>query len=354
MMTETTPIGPRKLRKARLKRKLGALLGVEGNGASCARERKLSRLLWPSSLRHMREFPTSVELKPTPSGEWEVFLHGNKLCRSASLNDLHDRFNGKSCLIAATGPSSRTIDWQHLSEELFVFGVNGAIAITNDTNTRLKGFIATDPDFFQNRMSLVKASMEEASIIVLSVLGLGYVAESEPELLRQKSDATFVIEPINRYYCVPRLRPAELTPILETDPDLISGDQKDDFSQERLGWSHDLRKGVFTARTIAFTALQTAAFMGFKTISLTGADFTSDGRVYQEPDGPRPSKIDSDFDRIIKYAFLLGQQACQSKEIIVYNTAVNSRLNELLPYQNPKELLRNQRAYPDNPGTEPA
>ena len=338
-MAELKDSARRKLAAVRTRRQLWPclqpLLRLGGEGAV----RKVRQMLWPSSMKHMHEFPLEVDLLPDPADGWHVKRPAAAACRTAGLSNLASARRGR-CVIAASGPSARTFPWQEVPNDVFVLGVNGAVAVTENAGRPLDGFLATDPDFFQTRMSLVGQSVRQAQVVVLSFLGLAHVARDMPELLREAASRIYVIEPVNRYFAIPRLKPQELASLLATEPSLVVGGELSEFAQERLGWSNDIRKGVFTARTVAYTALQTAAFMGFDDILLAGADFTAGGRAYAEPDGARPSKIDRDFDRIIGKAFALAFDQCRQRDIAVYNSSSTSRLQEILPYRHPDRLVQ--------------
>jgi Kdo-III transferase WaaZ len=274
----------------------------------------------------MRDFPVGVKLQEQQDGSWRVHPP-RSVATLASIERIKATHDGR-CLIVASGQSAKGFDYSALPENTFIIAVNGAPVILDEVNCDYHGYVATDPDFFEHRMPIVTNAVGKAKLSCLSFLGIGRIAATNPRLLSKNGRKIHLIEPVNRQYLLPRKEDRDLQAMLEKHPDMTSANISG-FSRERVGWSSDIRSGVFTARTVTYTAFQVARYMGFSKIGFIGADFTDGGRAYNEGESPRPSKLATDFDGIISQAFEIGITKCKNDGVGLYNLSPDSRLSEL-------------------------
>ena len=121
----------------------------------------------------------------------------------------------------------------------------------------------------------------------------------------------------------------------------------------RVGWSRDLRHGVFCSRTILFRALQMAAFLGYERLYVLGMVLNYKGpeaRAYDEGKKARPTKIERDYAPFIQPAFEVLREEMNQSQLRVFNLSDKSRLPEsLLPRLSFEEALAREANRPSSP-----
>lgn len=244
---------------------------------------------------------------------------------------MEKRHAGKACFVLGTGPSISNLELDLLGEHA-VFGVNGAIAVMQKHGLQPAHYSVTDLDFFENRFGMIRDVVESGSDCFFSAGGLRVMAEKGIDLLG--SDNLYLAEVVNRPTGTARRSQQDFLSWARNEPGLTLPDppRQDD---SRVGWSRDLRHGVFCSRTILFRALQIAAFLGYKRLYVLGMDLNYKGpeaRAYDEGKKARPTKIERDYDPFIRPAFEVLKEEMSRSGLQVYNLSDKSRLPEsLLP-----------------------
>ena len=159
-----------------------------------------------------------------------------------SLRNLKDKYAGKRCFIIGNGPSLRAVDLDLLKDE-YTFAFNRIYYIFDQTDWRPTFYCTQDT-------KMAQASWKE---------------------IQKKITTPYFFAPIN-------LKWFDNIPF-ETDfffkPD-VAGEQVPVFSEN----VHEL---VGMGNTVAYTAMQLAAYMGFSEIYLLGVDHSF--QTYQDKDG---------------------------------------------------------------------
>jgi KDO transferase-3 len=261
------------------------------------------------------------------------------------LSKVENAFRGEACFLLGTGPSIKALDLKAL-HQFPLIGVNGAIAVMQPLGLRPRHYTVTDLDFFANRFSMIRAVIESGSDCFFSAGGLRIIAERAPELLRQ-GEHFYLSEVVNRAHDQPRRSQETFLEWASQIPSLVlPSPPRDDDS--RVGWSRDLRHGVFCSRTILFRALQMAAFLGYRRLYVLGMDLNYRGpasRAYEEGKDARPTKIERDFEPFILPAFRVLQQEIDEGRLEVFNLSNASRLPEsVIPRLSLEAALERERA----------
>ena len=273
--------------------------------------------------------------------QWDKRLIG----RTQSLTDVRQQHAGETCFVVASGPSINDLDLARLQGHAVV-GVNGSIAVLEKHGVIPKHYAITDFDFFENRHDLVTRVIESGADCFFSPAGLRAIAERAPELLARPQ--FFLTQVVNRLFGQPRLDLPAFRDWAAQQPDLVLPETpRDDDS--RVGWSRDIRLGVFCSRTILFRALQIAAYLGYRTIHVLGLDLNYKGpaaRAYEEGSNMRPTKIERDFEPFVLPAFQVLAKVMQDQEDLeIYNLSSKSRLPaELIPRLTFDEALASATA----------
>lgn len=167
------------------------------------------------------------------------------------------------CHLIASGPSIREIDYARLAPRE-VIGVNGAIALAARQAVRFDYYCFNDTGFVRARPDLVDQVLAQDLLLFTTPLCLAHILHRRaPETLRCR---VFLIE--NPQW--PALGAARSVDELMADD--VSGAFTLFDRSLALGFSRDLRQGFFEAGTVAYIALQIAAWLGFEEIVLHGID----------------------------------------------------------------------------------
>jgi hypothetical protein len=100
---------------------------------------------------------------------------------------------------------------------------------------------------------------------------------------------------------------------------------------QALGFSLDIRRGVFDGCTVAYTALQVLASLGFGRIFLHGVDLVNTAntpRFYESLGAMQPSHLDCYFHSIIEPSFRHAAALLRDRCVQVMNLSMKSALGE--------------------------
>ncbi|HDR9485868.1 TPA: hypothetical protein QDC20_001524 [Burkholderia aenigmatica] len=233
------------------------------------------------------------------------------------------RHAGQACHLIATGPSVNTIDYRAL-HMTHVLGVNGAIALTERQGVSFDYYCIVDTGFVRNRPDLVERVIGEPLTLFATPHVLWHIAERiGVERIRCR---VFLLDdmlfPAGRR--APRAR--ELRTTYDTQALALFDTPKP------LGFSLDLRCGVFDGRTVAYTGLQVLAALGFTRLYLHGVDLTDAKRTprfYEESASTmQPSHLDENFPGFIEPSFRHASALLTRRGVDVRNLSMESALGE--------------------------
>lgn len=306
---------------------------------------KLFRASLPRPYKHLTHAGPRFHLSGNnPDLNRSILWDGKVLGRTQSLAAVEGKCQDQSCFILGTGPSIKELDLTRLRGQA-VIGVNGAIQVMQTHGLSPSHYTVTDIDFFQNRFEMIREVILSGADCFFSFGGFRVIAETDPSLL--ESPNLYLSEVVNRPYGQPRRTQANFLSWARNEPNLVlPTPPRDDDS--RVGWSRDLRLGVFCSRTILYRALQTAAFLGYKRLYVLGMDLNYQGpqaRAYDEGTQARPTKIARDFEPYILPAFQVLKQVMETEDKFqVYNLSDKSRMpEEVLPRMRFEDALASQK-----------
>ncbi|RQH04712.1 hypothetical protein [Paraburkholderia dinghuensis] len=224
--------------------------------------------------------------------------------------------------LIATGPSVNEIDYRALPMRR-VMGVNGAIALQERQGVRFDDYCIVDCGFVRNRPDLVERIIGEPLTLYATPFVLWCIAEQLD--IAQMRCRIFLIDEL--------LRPAGQR-ALTVDELRVAHDYKSLAlfdAPESLGFSLDIRRGVFEGRTVAYAALQVLASLGAKRIFMHGVDLSDAAhtpRFYESPGQMQPSHLDSNFHDFIEPSFRHAAALLRSRGVHVTNLSMKSALGE--------------------------
>jgi Kdo-III transferase WaaZ len=281
---------------------------------------KLRDPFLPRSLSHMRRLPPAFGLEPLGDGAYAVYWRRHRLTETLPLSELR-RPMDPECFILATGPSIGEMDLMPLRGRSCM-GVNGSIVLSDELPFTYH--LMSDRNFFRARPDLVDRALASGSDCILSFTGLALICERAPE--RLTGARVFIANAVNVEYGVSQLPAQVFDAEAARDPAfaLAPGISPSDG---RVGFSWDIRRGIFSGQTIVYAALQIAVWLGFRRIFLLGMDLGGGPtRFYEQGSKGEPTRLDEDYEPYILPAFALAGELLRSKGLEVYNLSPTSRL----------------------------
>jgi Kdo-III transferase WaaZ len=225
-----------------------------------------------------------------------------------------------ACHLIATGPSVNEIDYNALELQQ-VMGVNGAIALQDKQRIRFDYYCIVDAGFVRKRPDLVARVVQERLTLFATPLVLWYLAQYFP--MEQLRCRVVLIEDIQYPACKRALCTQELISA-HRGPELVL------FDEDRtLGFSLNVRRGIFDGRTVAYTGLQICHSLGFDTVFMHGLDLRNAARTprfYETSENMQPSALDEDLETFIRPAFRHAAALLKSRGVRVLNLSPHSAL----------------------------
>jgi len=297
--------------------------------------RKILRILYGKRLKHMINMGTAFHLQPTSHPQiWDILWQGKKLGETSPFPEPLENTN---LWLLATGPSVNDLDLTKLRDQSLM-GINGAIAICAKHRITPTYYASTDYDFFDHRMPLVKEAIASGAHCFFSFNGIARICRQAPEMIARGKIS--LLETVNRYYGIPQMDRATFRQSAAADPDIVLSD----LANSKVGWSHDVTKGVFASNTIAYSACQIASHLHARHVFILGMDLGSGSgnqiRAYETGDKARPSSLASSYEKSILPAFSLMASLDLSTQF--WNLSAQSRLPaELIPKISFDQALSN-------------
>ncbi len=299
-------------------------------------KKKLRNRKFPPEMKHLRSLHPNFELREEDNA-WAIYWKKKYINHIQPFSVLHNHYHD-SCFIFANGPSLSEIDIEQFSDA-HCFGVNGAIVKFRDSSVRPQFYTIADPRFLSIHFDLVTEVLESGCQSFFTFNTLSQICEIDASVLMDRP--LFLYDMINQYYQQPMLSHEACIEHFKKNPLLTFQEPFDN----RIGFSQSPEAGVFGGRTITFQALQMAYQMGYKQIFLLGLDLGNSGtRFYESPTDkkkPYSSKLDQDYEPIIKPAFQFASQLIQDNKVKIYNLSEHSRLpDSIIPKCSVQEALK--------------
>jgi KDO transferase-3 len=255
---------------------------------------------------------------------YRIHWKGRQVGQTQPLAALH-KADDPQCYLIASGPSLSQIDLDRLAGKV-CFGVNGAIAAASDSCIDFRYHLVSDASFVQDRFSMVRRMIESGADCLFSFGALNRLCEQDATLLAH--DRLFLLAEINSFYNSPRLEPPAFTD-WATRQDYLTLHPDPRYRSGRVGFSRDIRRGVFTAQTVVFEALQVASHLGYRQIFILGMDLTAfpgQARFYEQGESVARTRLDRDYAPYIQPAFEVARDVAAAAGFEVYNLSPDSRL----------------------------
>lgn len=241
-----------------------------------------------------------------------------------SFAELRNSCRG-AVFIVASGPSAKEFPLQRYANYPMM-AVSGSISRFVEENLSPYFYLCVDSSFVRNHLELLLQATQLSQHMALSTRVIDAIPESELRALQRVGVYHFdrVNRPLNGRKAMSY---RQLAWAARKDPDLEC-----DFSlfrqkPNRIGFSRNLDKGYFSARTIPYVGIQLAYYLGFSQVFLVGVDLdSSKGHFYQQGSDAAPIRLDGDYDDCILPSFEFMAKRVVNSDFRVYNLSMDSRL----------------------------
>ncbi|GLK90511.1 lipopolysaccharide core biosynthesis protein [Pseudomonas turukhanskensis] len=231
--------------------------------------------------------------------------------------------------ILASGPSTKAFALEQYGQYPMM-AVNGSICRFTSAGMAPDYYLCDDSSFVRNRLPMMLQAVERARHLLLSLRVIETLLGTVPDALEGRS--VFRLERAGRCDAAHRhLSPRQFARLSRDDGDIECNYSWLRQKPNRIGFSRNLGKGYFNARTAPYGAIQLAYHLGFNQVFLVGLELSSAaGRFYEREEEAVPSRLDGDFEEYILPSFQLLAERVIKPQFQVYNLTGKSRLPERL------------------------
>lgn len=226
--------------------------------------------------------------------------------------------------VIASGRSAKDFPF-HAFADVPMITMNGAISMFIDTPINPFFYVCTDRDFSNQQPELFTEALRR----------------SERVALWEDHYASAHVEAKGELYFLRKTPKARFLDHLRKDHELIRNRPFPGSGRKPLGFSKNLQRGFFDARTVAYVALQIAYHAGFNKVFMVGVDLNQNtGRFYEHQHSKlSPCGLDQHFDSRILPSFQLMADSVVGDDFRVYNLSPSSRLpRSVIPYKSLEEV----------------
>ena len=260
-------------------------------------------------------------------GQGERYLctaSGERLARIKAFSEVAGRLKS-SVFVIASGPSVASFPMQAYRDRPFI-SMNGSILACKRHGIRSYFYICDDQSFARDRAEIALEGLKSAEHVGMSLEVLSRLYDIDNTCLDGVS--IFLLERANRFVDQPHLSHRAFAWSIRNDPELLSRFSLFSQSANRIGFSKNLDKGYFVARTIPYVALQLCYQLGCPKVILVGVDMNQEkGRFYETGAAAAPSALDSTYKKTILPSFKFMSKTVVKDDIFeVYNLSENSRI----------------------------
>lgn len=241
-----------------------------------------------------------------------------------SFSDCHGQLFG-SVFILASGPSANDFSLKKYSQYP-IMAMNGSILRCSSEGVPPLFYLCDDASFAKDRPEIALLGLNLAKHVAMSLAVLEQLHKYDINCLAGRS--IYLLERVNRFHGKQSLPDRAYAWSIRNDEELISGFSFFRKKPNRIGFSLNMEKGYFVARTIPYVGLQLAYHLGFEQVFIIGMDLQPKvGRFYESGDAALPSTLDEDYvDYILPSFKFLSCKVSFPRVFDVYNLSISSRL----------------------------
>lgn len=251
-------------------------------------------------------------------------VHGERLARVKAFSEVAGRLKSTAFVIAS-GPSVARFPMRAYRSHPFI-AMNGSILACQQHGITPFFYICDDQSFAKDRAEMALEGLKSAEHVGMSLEVISKLYDLDNTCLNGVS--IFLLERANRFVDQPHLSHRAFAWSIRNDPELLSRFSLFSQSINRIGFSKNLDRGYFVARTIPYVALQLCYQLGCPKVMLVGVDMQQGkGRFYEAGSAAAPSALDSTYEKTILPSFKFMAKTVVKDDVFeVYNLSEDSRI----------------------------
>lgn len=285
--------------------------------------KQIYRYTHPRSMRHNETLWPYMKVTRALSGEIVSVSYKGLPVPLADLSQLYKSCSGQ-LLLTATGPSIKSIHFDKVSPPEISMGVNGAYYLQKHINFLF--YVIVDMGFFDQKMILIAEIISNHEITLFTTAhGLARLIDRKG-LDAIKCKIALIEDASCKIYCdkiAPRFLQAAYADkschhFLYGRPD--------------IGFSTDIRQGIFDAGTVIYWALQIAVYLGFNEIFIAGLDMNNfeQPRFYENNNNAEPSYLSNYLEKIIIPAMRHASDIMRQSNVKITNLSLQSAIDDTI------------------------
>lgn len=282
--------------------------------------KQIYRYTHARALRHNENLWPHIKIRRAKTDNIQRLSYWGKQVKIEDLIALRATITG-DVTILATGPSVKSLDIEKLASTTFV-GVNGAYNLRD--RITFAYYVIVDRGFIDKRFDLVTDIINDEKLVLFTTVHCFNDILQRADL-RDVKCRLAIIEDLSFKVFRGIVRPEEYA--LNYQGKMGISLSETPFIS---GFSWDICQGVFDAGTVAYWALQISVWLGASRILLAGVDMNnfSAPRFYESDNDKLPSLLESNFNAVIKPAFIHASRELERAGIKAYNLSLESALDE--------------------------
>ncbi len=286
---------------------------------------RLRRLLLGERYKHMYMCHPKFSLR-RETEFCQVLWDHQLIATIPYAHQLQGQYHG-SCFMIATGPSLKQFDLTACSAYHSI-SLNLAIHKFNQQQLKPTHCLIIDRRVFENEWPSIVASIQSGANCFFPFEGLSIIAERDPSLLQQQN--IFLIESASRKFAIPRYSVQECIANFSQQKDFYLDQQLLAYCRS-IGFSSNLKKGLFSGKTVATWGTQLAYALGYQNLFIAGMDLGGTGKqhFYAEQNNGPPDFL-KDYEPHIRACFELAAKFYQSQGCGLYNLSTQSTLPDAI------------------------
>ncbi|ORM74563.1 hypothetical protein HA48_03535 [Pantoea wallisii] len=273
-------------------------------------------------LRHNENFWPYLKIRRSKAGHITHLTYRNEEIQLEDLESLRSKAMGDFTILA-TGPSINNLELNKISETR-ILGVNGSYHLRN--KVKFSYYIIVDRGFIEQRFDMVLQVINDPDLIFFTTLHCLNDILKRTKITMIKCRLAIIEDLSYKVFCA-MVPPSDYAKVYQKNEGLRLFD-----IEPASGFSWDIRLGFFDAGTVAYWALQLAVWLGADRLLLAGVDMNNfeKPRFYENDENKLPSLLATNFNNIIRPAFLNASRELELAGIKTYNLSLDSGLgNEI-------------------------
>jgi KDO transferase-3 len=270
-----------------------------------------------------------------------LFLHDGET--SISLQNFQECRRGYSgsVFILASGISASDFPVAQYRHLPFI-AMNGSILRLAQDKIIPIFYLVDDKGFVESRSEIAKTGFEYSKNVAMSFPALQALHNLFPNLLKTKNTEgrpLYLLERVNSRH--KQLSDRAFAWSIRGDTELFSDFSLLHLRPNKIGFSKNMCRGYFCARTIPYVAIQLCYHLGFRNLFIIGMDMRDGSkRFYESGSESLPSRLENDYDGFILPNFkFMAQKILGTKDFQVFNLSSISRIpDEILPKISLRQL----------------